>query len=308
MNSSNNNPHKEMLIKRYFEAGLQYHEIILILAFRHKVHVSLRTMNRILRKLHLKRKNCPIDTREIISNFQYEIQESGGCLGYRSMHHRLILSGYQCNRETVRLALKSLDPEGVDMHKTHRLTRRRYTNPGPNYLWHLDGNDKLKPFGLGIHGCIDGYSRRILWLEVSRSNKDPTIVGKYFLDCIHQFNGAPRAIRADRGVENTIIAGIQRYFHNFENSSFLFGKSTSNQRIEAGWSFFRRRFLQIWMNLFKDMRDEGLYDDSNVFHVECLVFRMCYQGDNTFSVSFFFKIVGRFCLAHISHRSLVCFI
>ena len=224
------------------------------------------------------------------------------------MHHRLILSGYQCNRETVRLALKSLDPEGVDMHKTHRLTRRRYTNPGPNYLWHLDGNDKLKPFGLGIHGCIDGYSRRILWLEVSRSNKDPTIVDKYFLDCIHQLNGAPRAIRADRGVENTIIAGIQRYFRNFENSSFLFGKSTSNQRIEAWWSFFRRRFLQIWMNLFKDMRDEGLYDDSNVFHVECLVFRMCYQGDNTFSVSFFFKIVGRFCLAHISHRSLVCFI
>ena len=106
MNSSNNNPHKEMLIKRYFEAGLQYHEIILILAFRHKVHVSLRTMNRILRKLHLKRKNCPIDTREIISKVQYEIQESGGCLGYRSMHHRLILSGYQCNRETVRLALK----------------------------------------------------------------------------------------------------------------------------------------------------------------------------------------------------------
>ena len=125
---------------------------------------------------------------------------------------------------------------------------------------------------MGIHGCIDGYSRHILWLEVSRSNKDPTIVGKYFLDCIHQLNGAPCAIRADRGVENTIIAGIQRYFHNFENSSFLFGKSTSNQRIEAWCSFFRRRFLQIWMNLFKDMRDEGLYDDSNVFHVECLVF------------------------------------
>ena len=129
---------------------------------------------------------------------------------------------------------------------------------------------------MGIHGCIDGYSRHILWLEVSRSNKDPIIVGKYFIDCIHQLNGAPRAIRADRGVENTIIAGIQRYFHNFENSLFLFGKSTSNQRIEAGCSFFRRRFLQIWMNLFKDMRDEGLYNDSNVFHVECLVF--CFYG------------------------------
>ena len=30
------------------------------------------------------------------------------------------------------------------------------------------------------------------------------------------------------------------------------------------------------MNLFKDMRDDGLYDDSNVFYVECLVF--CFYG------------------------------
>ena len=27
---------------------------------------------------------------------------------------------------------------------------------GPNYLWHMDGNDKLKPYGFSIHGCIDG--------------------------------------------------------------------------------------------------------------------------------------------------------
>ena len=42
MNSSNNIPDKEMLIKRYFETGLQYREIILILSFRHKAHVSLK--------------------------------------------------------------------------------------------------------------------------------------------------------------------------------------------------------------------------------------------------------------------------
>ena len=27
---------------------------------------------------------------------------------------------------------------------------------GPNQAWHCDGYDKLKPFGLAIHGCIDG--------------------------------------------------------------------------------------------------------------------------------------------------------
>ena len=27
---------------------------------------------------------------------------------------------------------------------------------GPNFSWHCDGYDKLKPFGIAIHGCIDG--------------------------------------------------------------------------------------------------------------------------------------------------------
>ena len=30
----------------------------------------------------------------------------------------------------------------------------------------MDGNDKLKPYGISIHGCIDGYSRKVLWLQV----------------------------------------------------------------------------------------------------------------------------------------------
>ena len=27
---------------------------------------------------------------------------------------------------------------------------------GPNYVWHCDGYDKLKPYGFAIHGCMDG--------------------------------------------------------------------------------------------------------------------------------------------------------
>lgn len=26
----------------------------------------------------------------------------------------------------------------------------------PNFLWHIDGYDELKPYGFAIHGCIDG--------------------------------------------------------------------------------------------------------------------------------------------------------
>ena len=27
---------------------------------------------------------------------------------------------------------------------------------GPDFVWHIDGYDKLKPYGFPIHFCIDG--------------------------------------------------------------------------------------------------------------------------------------------------------
>lgn len=32
----------------------------------------------------------------------------------------------------------------------------------PNFSWHIDGYDKLKPFVFSVHGCVDGFSRRII--------------------------------------------------------------------------------------------------------------------------------------------------
>ena len=79
---------------------------------------------------------------------------------------------------------------------------------GPNYVWHCDGYDKLKPFGFPIHGCIDGlvsiiytcaktmcnttpnrYSRRMLWLKVGPSNNDPSVIAHHFLSCVEVLNG-----------------------------------------------------------------------------------------------------------------------
>jgi hypothetical protein len=71
----------------------------------------------------------------------------------------------------------------------------------PNDRWHIDGYDKLKPFGFCIHGAIDGYSRRILWLEVSSSNNDPTTVAKYYVDYARHVSGTARVVRGDKGTE-----------------------------------------------------------------------------------------------------------
>ena len=120
------------------------------------------------------------------------------------MEHGLITT-----RETVRKVLKIVDPEGVERRLRHRLKRRQYKVKGPNYIWYIDGYDKLKPFGFCIHSAIDGYSRRILWLDVGPSNNDPRIIAQYVLNYVRQTHGAPCIVCADCGTENVHVAGMQ---------------------------------------------------------------------------------------------------
>lgn len=120
--------------------------------------------------------------------------------------HKLSVS-----KEFVQNALRIMDPEGVQRHARHRLQRRQYHAKGPNFIWHLDGYDKLKPYGFCIHGCIDRYSRQIMWLEVGHTYNHPGVVASYFIDCVQNVGGTACVIRGDMGTENMRIAAIQRY-------------------------------------------------------------------------------------------------
>ena len=66
----------------------------------------------------------------------------------------------------VRLCLKTIGLDGVKRTKAHKLKRPVYVSQGTNFMCHIDGYDKLKPFGFPIHGTIDGFSRKTLWLNM----------------------------------------------------------------------------------------------------------------------------------------------
>ena len=127
---------------------------------------------------------------EVINAVGEELRGSGNFIGYRQIHQRVLVDhSLVVARETVRIILKTLDPEGVLLRSRHRFRRRTYSVKGPNYIWHLDGYDKLKPFGFPIHGAIDGYSRRILWLRVMCTNNDPQVIAGFYIQCIKQIGG-----------------------------------------------------------------------------------------------------------------------
>ncbi|KAH3708988.1 hypothetical protein DPMN_068448 [Dreissena polymorpha] len=165
---------------------------------------------------------------------------SGGCICYMTMWKRLTEDhGLSVNRTELMQIMKHLSPHATEEQKAHRLQRSIYTVKGPNYLRHVDGCDKLKPFGFCIHGCIDGNSRRILWVEVKSSNTDPAIVTHYYLDCLKLIKLAPRILRADNGTKNSRLSFLLiRYFSTGSMAgikSLISRKSTANQRIDAWW-------------------------------------------------------------------------
>ena len=128
--------------------------------------------------------------------------------------------------------------------------RRKYISQGPNYAWHIDGHDKLKPFGFSIHGCLDGFSRKVLWLEVGPTNKMPEVVAKYYLDTVKDSGGVPVKVKADDGTEHALIEPIHIFLRSLnaddEESmeSFRIISSPQNQRIEAYWSILQRDRIQ----------------------------------------------------------------
>ncbi len=255
---------RDSLIVRYFELGFSYKEIIGFLCACHGIRISLRHLKRILSSKRCYRRKNYSNIREVVDAVERELNGSGGEVGYRNMHQRLLTKHkLVASRETVRKTIAALDPEGVSQRSMRRFRRRVYFVRGPNDMWHIDGYDKLKPFGFAIHGAIDGYSRRILWLHVGQSNNDPRIIAQYFVDYIRSIGGTACRIRADCGTENTHVAQIQRFLRRndadsfAEGKSFTYGKSVGNQRIEAWWSFQRRWGINWWINYFKDIRDRG---------------------------------------------------
>ena len=249
----------------YFNIGLSLSEIKRVLELRHGIKWSERQIMRILHSRGLFRRKRHSDILDVATFVEDQLNESGQMLGYRTMHRRCVQGGLSVARHTVYSIMELLDPCGLHARLRRRLSRRRYFVSGPNHCWHLDGNDKLKPYGICIHGCIDGYSREILWLRAYKTNNDPKVIAGYYLEAVCAKNGCPKVIRADRGTENGHVELMQRLLrrnHTDQFSadrSFLYGRSTSNQRIEFFWGIVRRQCLQFWIYVFASLSFEGFF-------------------------------------------------
>ena len=116
-----------------------------------------------------------------------------------------------------------------------------------------------------MHGCIDGFSRRILCLKVARSNNLPEILGQYYIETVAELGGVPVELVTDLGAENGLAASIQCYLRE-NNDAHTYLPSQRNQRIEVCWSFFCRNPISWWKSFFQDLESQGIVDNTSEIH------------------------------------------
>ena len=95
-------------------------------------------------------------------------------------------------------------------------------------------------FPLAIYGCLDTFSRKIIFLKVWNGNSCPILIAKFYMQYLLDSQELPTYLRLDRGSETGVMASIHSYltneFRDFNNpvDSIIYGPSTSN-KIERWW-------------------------------------------------------------------------
>ena len=66
---------------------------------------------------------------------------------------------FNCEARYSDASNESDRPRRREAQKHTRVRRRQYNTPGPNFLWHINGWDKIKPYGFSVYACIDEFLR-----------------------------------------------------------------------------------------------------------------------------------------------------
>ncbi len=176
--------------------------------------------------------------------------------------------GLTVSRKRVRESMLRVSPRLVELRTSTTVVRRRYNVASSNALWHIDGLHCLIRWRIVIHGGIDGYSRKVTYLQASDNNKAATVF-QHFLAAA-RIHGWPSRVRSDYGGENVDVARAMLLCRDTGRMSNITGSSVHNQRIERLWRDTFTCVCHIYYNLFYEMEDSGLLNPLSDTHLFCL--------------------------------------
>lgn len=166
----------------------------------------------------------------------------------------LLSCGVNASRKRVRDSVERVNPGGRKERLHRSIQRVQYFVPQPHQVWHIDGNHCLIPFGLVIHGGIDGFSRAVVFLRCANNNLPATMKSAY-MEGVDRY-GTPRSVRCDHGGENVDVGYYMIAMHGTGRRAFLAGPSTRNQRIERFWRDSTEKVVYSYKVLFTHFEAE----------------------------------------------------
>ena len=212
-------------------------------------HIGKWTLIRLRYELGLKRRIRGVEAQAEADRLtQDAIREellTGPIDGYgKGMLYAHFKSTYHAvQRDRLFRNYRMLNPEAVERRRRDIQRRKgEYIVPGPNWLWSIDGHDKLKPYGIEIYAGIDAYSRYITWIYVGVSNGTAVSVVQQFLETVKSTGVFPHFVRSDCGGETGMLAYTQYRLSKSQDPTvklsdcYLYGTSTANERIEKWWA------------------------------------------------------------------------
>ena len=192
------------------------------------------------------------------------------------------------HREVIRQYLKHTEPGKVAARLGNGIICRMFYVAGVNHFWAMDQHDKWKRFGLFWHGCMDGFSGKILWLVIWWTNSNPRFVCAQYVKAVRTVggmslsfpsfivgvsdskSGAPCVTQSDLGTENYNVAYAHTHIRQALDPTLAgsiqhnWKRGHTNIKPEQMWWRFRR----VWVKGFEELLEKGVreqwYNNVNV--------------------------------------------